>query len=209
MLEFSLGPSLEGLGNRRLSDLTALAMYYSNRGAQALLEGSVEAAVPWLETAVRLDPDWTGGWLNLGVARRRAGKPLAAERAYRAAIDADPRNYQAFHNLAALLRLRGEGQSASEILRLLDRRENRDPFIYLSLGDDSLESGRLEEARRYYRRALWLAPEDSEPRAAMGLLALAEGHPKRARRWLDRALRDGDGTTRTLRLAERLGSSDG
>ncbi|MDX1503068.1 MAG: hypothetical protein R3325_11980 [Thermoanaerobaculia bacterium] len=206
-LEFDIGPPVESAQSEELSDLTALAMYYSNRGAGELLAGSAEKAREWLDVAVRLDPAWSQAWLNLGVARRRSGDLAGAEEAYREAIEADARNYQAYHNLVGLLRLQGEGVAAREVLRLLDRRDNRDPFIYLSLGDESLAARRLREAERYYQRAHRLAPTEGETRAALGLLAFHQGRPRRALRWWERS-RPAEGEPRGPRarqLAALLG----
>ena len=210
-LEFDIGPPIASVDSRVLPDLSALAMFYSNRGAERLLAGAPSQGLPLLETAVRLDPGWSQAWLNLGVARRRTGDLSGAEAAYRAAIEADPSNYQAYHNLAGLLRLAGEGGAAREILRLLDRRDNRDPFIYLSLGDVSLDGGRLREADRFYSRAHRLAPDEGETRAARGLLAVARQRDKRARAWLDRALQSPERSRgrRVQRLAEQLGVAVG
>jgi len=82
VLEFGVVPEEERYGTaRRVSDLTALAMFYSNRGAEALLQGDTAAALEWLETGVRLDPSWSHGWLNLGVGLRRTGDLDGAEQA--------------------------------------------------------------------------------------------------------------------------------
>ena len=47
----------------------------------------------------------------------------------------------------------------------------------------------MEDAERYYRRVMYLAPESAEARAAMGQVRLASGQPKRAKKWLKRAQR--------------------
>ncbi len=205
VLEFAPGPRLSTSSTRRLSELTALAMHYSNRGAETLLAGRLEEALEWLEIAALLDPSWSHALLNLGVARRRGGDLEGAEQAYREATAADPGNFEAYHNLALLLRLRGERDASREVLRLLDRRDNRDPFIFLALGDDSLEVGRSEEAKRFYRRAAGLDPRAAAPRASLGLAALAEGRRDRARRWLERAVRRDPEDDRVVRLRRELG----
>ena len=205
VLEFALGPPLASRGSRVLSDIRAQSMYYSNRGAERLLDGDVEGARGWLETAVQLDPLWAQAWLNLGVARRRSGDLAGAEEAYLRALDANPGQPQAYHNLYSLLRLRGQRDAASEILGVLNKRSNRDPFISLSLGDASLEDGQQREARRFYRRALNLAPELAETHAAMGLLALAMDDSAAAERWLSKAERRDPSSARTLQLRRQLG----
>jgi tetratricopeptide (TPR) repeat protein len=208
VLEFGVVPEEERYATaRRISDLTALAMFYSNRGAEALIAGDTKEALRWLEIGVVLDPTWSHGWLNLGVARRRAGDLAGAEIAYRRGIESNPDQLQLYSNLATLLRLRGDHDAASELLRLLDRRDNRNPFIYLSLGDTALREARLDEAGRFYRRALQLSRDNAESKAAMGLWELASDNPAKARVWLERAERIDAAAERVLRLRSQLSVS--
>ena len=204
LVQFSLVTDVDYSNARRIDDLAALALFYSNRGAEALRDGDAGAAVRWLEVAARLDEGEASAWTNLGVARRRLGQLEAAEAVYRQAIEIDPDHLPAYINLAGVLRLRGELDAAREIVRLLDRNDNRNPYAYLALGDASLEEDRLDDARRYYRRAVRLGRRDAEPRAAMGLWALSSGDADGARRWLRRARRIDQFEERTVQLAQRL-----
>jgi Flp pilus assembly protein TadD len=210
LLDFQEGENPEFKQIHAVSDLEAMAKYYSNRGAEMVREGKAREARQWLETAVRIAPSLAASWVNLGVARRRTGDLAGAERAYRTALEADPRTLSAYQNLAALLRLRGEEEEAIRLLASTERAGNRNPYSYLSLGDWNRESGRLEEARRCYRRALMLDGLKAEPYAAMGELELAGGKPDRARRWLRKAQKldpaDERAAELELRLAERQAS---
>ena len=207
LVEFTLSPEVDYGRAYEISDLTAMALFYSNRGAEALRSGDAGEAVRWLEVAVRLDESEASAWTNLGVARRRLGELDRAETVYRRAIDIDPEHLAAYLNLSSVLRLRGEQDAAREIVRLLDRAGNRNPYAYLALGDASLEEDRIDDAKRYYRRAVRLGRGDAEPRAAMGLWALRGGDEVKARRWLRRARRIDALDERTLRLEKRLTES--
>ena len=118
-----------------LSDLAALALFYSNQGAERIRDGSYEAALRLLDTATRLDPQLPDAWLNRGVALRRLGRPDEAEESYWRALEIDPGTTAAQQNLAALLATQGRTLQADELLALVDRRGNRNPFSYLALGD--------------------------------------------------------------------------
>ena len=203
-LEFRVGPDVDYRSARKISDLEALALYYSNRGAELLREGRAGEAREWLATSVRLDPQNPGSWVNLGVALRRTGILSRAEAAYRKAIEISPDFLMAYHNLARLLELRGREDAAWEVLRQLDRRGNRNPFAYLALGDASLTRGDLEQAGRFYRRAVRLADGNAEIEAAMGLWWLEEGRPNEARAWLERAQRLDPAHPRVRELETRL-----
>lgn len=89
---------------RRVSDLTAMAIFYSNRGAEELLESDLESALPWLRRAVEIAPWLPRAWVNLGVAERRAGDSDAAASAYRRALAIDPELEAALENLEVLER---------------------------------------------------------------------------------------------------------
>lgn len=187
VLEFDLGPEISYNLAYPISDLEALALYYSNRGAERLRQGRAEDALKELEIAVTLDPKSSQAWINLGVAHRRLGDLEGAEVAYLRAIEIEKGSPAAFHNMVVLLRLRGEEDAAGEVLAQLAKRRNRNPFTFLALGDLSLDEGRVDDAGRFYRRALRLAKFEAEPRAAMGQWALASGQRDKAATWLERA----------------------
>ncbi len=194
---------------RQISDLTAIAMFYSNRGAETLQEGRVLDAVSWLRTAVAIDPWLTPAWVNLGVGLRRAGDLSGAEDAYKHALVIDPRTSSAYQNLAALLQIQGRHQEAEGFIEVLQKTPNRNPYSYLSLGDISLRSGRLEEARRFYRRAVNLSRDDAEIFAALGQLAAATGDLRTARKMLKKAQKIDGENSRTLRLESMLTGGKG
>ena len=187
VLEFGAVEGLERKLSYPISDLEALARHYANLSAEALQSGDLQSAQSLARIATQLEPTLPEGWVNLGVSRRRSGDLAGAESAYMSASAADPDHLPAYLNLSALMQIEGREDVANEILGLLDRRDNRNPYVYLALGDASYYEARLSEADRYYRRATKLGPDLAEPRAARGLVALKFGNPKAARRWLKRA----------------------
>lgn len=208
ILEFTPNPPNRKRLVRQITDLTAAALHYSNRGGELLRLGKHEEALPWLKVSVALDPTLARGWVNLGVALRRSGDPAAAERAYRRALEEDADSVSGYQNLAALLRLRGQEEEATQLLVLSHKVGTRNPFSYLSLGDVSLSHGRLEEARQFYRKALRLYRGHAEPYAAMGQWALAAGHRLEAQRWLSKAASLDQANERVKVLASRLSGPD-
>ena len=189
----------------RISDLRAISLFYSNRGAEYLRQNRVEEAVWWLERAVVLDPEEPDSWVNLGVARRWSGNDELAEASYRRALEIDPETLSAYHNLASLYRRQGKEEAVEALLALTDRRDNRNPFTYLELGDLSLNQGDLEAAERFYRRALRLDRELAGAHAALGLVAVDDGRPRYAKRLLEKARRIDPGDPRVQRLGISLG----
>jgi len=189
---------------QRISDLTAIALFYSNRGAELLQGGDVAASRQALETAVAIDPELPTAWVNLGVTRRRSGDAAGAEAAYRRALELDPGQVSAYQNLATLMRVRGEREAAGELLAAIPKLGSRNPYSYLHLGDWAMGRGDYEQAARWYRKALRLRRDAPEPRAALGSLALATGDRAAAERWLARARRLDPDAPRVRALAGKL-----
>ena len=204
ILEFTNAPKADYRHVRRLADLTAIALYHSNHGAELLRSGHLDGSLPWLRKAVAIDPELGDGWIDLGVGLRRAGDLEGAEAAYRRALEVNPQGAAAYQNLAVLLRLRGQAREADDLMALSTRASGQNPFSYLALGDLSLSHGRLDEARRFYRRAMWLNRDDAEPYAALGLAALAGGDRREAEKWLRKASARDKGNGRVRRLESGL-----
>jgi Flp pilus assembly protein TadD len=190
---------------RRVSDRTAIALYYSNRGAELLRSGDESGALAWLRKAIVIDPELARGRINYGVALRRSGDLAGAEAAYRKALEEDPGAVAAYQNLAALLYAAGRRSEADELMTLSSKLDNRNPFNFLALGDVALSHGRTEEARRFYRKAQRLEGAEAESAAALGQLELATGNPREARRWLRKAAGRDSENDRVQRLAAQLG----
>jgi Flp pilus assembly protein TadD len=209
ILDFSAAPQANYRRVHRISDLTAVALFHTNRGGELLRLGKHEEALPWLQRAVAIDPELSGAWINYGVAQRRSGNGAAAEAAYRKALEVDPNAVSAYQNLAALLRHQGKKQESEDLLALSSKLGSRNPFIYLSLGDLSLIHGRIDEARRYYKRALRLYRDSAEPYAAMGIVALAAGDSGEATRWMRKAVAIDQENQRVKTLVARLSGGNG
>ena len=176
----------------KISDLTAISMFHSNRGAEALQMGKVDEALVWLRLAVEIDPDLPNAWVNYGVGLRRQGDHRRAEEAYRRALALDPRTYSAYQNLASLLRIEKRLEEARAYEEMLVTSPSRNPYTYITLGDLSRIGGRVEEAEKLYRRAIRLNANDAAAYAALGELAVSSGNYRRARKMLKKAQRAED-----------------
>lgn len=188
----------------RIPDRTAIALYYSNRGAELLQAGDPRQGREALETAVKIDDELPTAWVNLGVVRRRSGDAAGAEAAYRRALDLDPGQVSAYQNLATLMRVRGETAAAAELLAAIPKIGSRNPYSYLHLGDWAMGRGEYEQAARWYRKALRMQRDAPQPPAALGKLALVRGDRAAAERWFARARRLDPEDPRVRELAGKL-----
>lgn len=204
VLEFTLGPEVDYKSVRPVSDLSAVALFYSNRGAELLRAGDLEQARRMTEIAVAVDPELPIAWVNAGVTRRRDHDLDGAEAAYRRALELNPRAVSAYQNMASLMRVRGRPAEADRFLSVIPKLGSRNPYNYLSLGDLALSRGEMGDARRYYRKALRLYRDHPEPYAALARWALEAGDVRAAERWLERARRIDPDNRRIEELEGRL-----
>ncbi len=209
ILDFSADAEPEYRQVKRISDITAIALFHSNRGGELLRTGKHAEALPWLKKAVAIDPELAGAWINYGVAQRRNSDFAGAEASYRKALEVGPTAVSAYQNLAALLRHTGKPDEAQALMDLSSKLGSRNPYIYLSLGDLSLAHGRFEEARRFYKRAMRLYRDNAEPYAAMGIVSLVAGDEHEAQRWLRKAVAIDQENLRVKLLLSRLGGGQG
>jgi len=209
ILDFSDRPIRPYVETEEMSDRSALALHYSNLGAEAIRRGEIEPALESLRIATQIDPDLPDGWVNLGVALRRQGDLGAAEAAYRRAIALDAGQIAAVHNLTQLLERLGRTDDANALLDAAADESTRNPWAALGLGDLALRAGKLDEAEGFYRSAARNAAASPEPWAALGAWALASGDGDKARRYLDRAVKIEPTNARALRLLLQLESPSG
>ena len=138
MLDFAQRPVTAYRWVEPISDLTAVALYYSNRGAEELRDGRTDSGLELLRIAMRFDPELADAWINLGVAERRTGDLVAAESSYRRALEVDSSHCYRVSEPLGSARLIGREQEAEELLGFVDQAGNRNPFSYVALGDLSL-----------------------------------------------------------------------
>jgi Flp pilus assembly protein TadD len=204
VLEFDIGPELDYTSAEPLSDTEALALWYSNRGTEEMRAEKLDEAIEMFEIAITLAPHVAQPWLNLGVAYRRADRLDDAREASLKASELEPDSLSSYQNLAVIYRHAGDEDAASRLIGLLSERRNLNPFMLLALGDDSLRERRLEDARRFYQRALKMARSEAETHAAMGLWALYAGKRDRALDWLESATQIDPENDRVRRLRLRI-----
>jgi len=222
VLEFNLDPVLNYDYRRAepISDVTAIALYYTNRAAELIQARELETAIEAADTALELDPELAIAWVNRGVGLRRMGRWEEAEMSYAKALEHRPNFEPALQDLETVMRLQGRFDEAEQVAAHIRKLGTRNPFNLLRLGDDSLSRGHPADARIYYRRALRLMRESPEPYAALGLADLMRGDRAGAEKWLlrakavsleshrvralERQVRDGKGLTRSefVRLVE-------
>jgi tetratricopeptide (TPR) repeat protein len=135
---------------------TVLAMYYNNKGADALLQKDFTKAYAYFRAATKTDPEFDSTWTNLGFLYRLEGYYQSAEDSYQHAIDLNPENLTAWENLAFLYGYTNRPVAAKDINERLERKRFNNPYYHINLGDEEFEKENWDIALEHYRRALSL-----------------------------------------------------
>ena len=174
---------------RRIEDSEALALHYSNRGAESLVAQRPDIAVAWLDAAVALSEGAPEPWINRGVAQRQAGDLDAAIASYERALEIDPASVSAWRNLVSARAARGEEDAVRGLLASLVRESEPNPYTWLALGDTAMQLGEISSASRLYRRARQRSWGNPDVLYALARLAAARGEHERASVLKERAER--------------------
>ncbi len=172
-----------------ITDLQAMAHYYNNLGAEALMAEHDDEAYDWLRIAIALAPDFDKAINNLGVALLRRGRTGEAVGLLERGVGYYPDNVPLLTNTARALQQAGQPERAEELLARLDQVNQANPFFYVYRGDMALARGDQDAALEFMRRAY--RQDDDLPEVHIGLVRvyLALGRIEEARHHVERALR--------------------
>ncbi len=172
-----------------IDDLTAMAHYYNNLGAEALMREQVDVAEPYLKIANALAPDFHKAMNNLGIVLMRNGRVPETIALYERGLSLHPDNVPLLNNLA---RAYQEGGRQEEAMALLDRMEAlnaTNPFIFVYRGELALSQDDTEAALDFMRQALRVDSEIPEVHLGLAKVFIARGNLDRARHHVERALK--------------------
>lgn len=182
---------------RLLSDATARAQYYSNKGVEALSAKDLPKSLALLRKAVSIDPDIAYAWSNLGVAYSRLERYEEAESAYKNALRIEDDSLTAMVNLASLYHRTQRPKKAQKFLKKVQRYREKNPFYHYSLGESAYDAGRFEEAIKHFRDAIKRKSKQHEFYFALakaytrlGRYDRAEKNLKKARKWAEESNSD-------------------
>lgn len=170
-----------------IDDMEAMALFYNNLGAEAVVDLKPEIAIDHLRKSLALNPKNADSWNNMGAALRRAGRPKLAEFAYFQALEIDAFNYSALSNLAQFYEIEGRSDEAEEITVRVDRYRRRNPYFHYFAAGVFFEDGQLEKAKSLLANAISLKRDEPEFYEAAARIAKVQDQPMEADRLLARA----------------------
>lgn len=146
----------ESFPRRVITKSTVLAMFYNNKGGQALVDEKYDIAYQYFKAATLADRDFSAAWGNLAVLYRLTNNLEIAEKVYRYAIDVNPDNLTALTNLALLLRSQEYYVEANEIEKKLLHKRIKNPYYHAVLADEAYYKQDYKQALAHYKKAIKL-----------------------------------------------------
>ena len=141
-------------GRRKITEKQVLALFYSNKSIEALLDRDLPLAYVYTKRALEADPDSSIAWNNLGVLYARVDRQSFSTAAYERAIALDEKMYSAKSNLANSFRASGEEQQAELIEQEIESFRNQNPYYHSALAEGSIATGDFENARDHLQAAV-------------------------------------------------------
>lgn len=172
-----------------IDDVAAVAHYYNNLGAEALMAGDLAAARRLLTLTTQIAPGFDKGWNNLGVCLARGGELGQALATYQRGLEIDPGNLMILTNMARIYQEMGRAAEAAALLARIEGANTTNPFFFVYQGEMALARGETARALDYMVRALRLDTEAAEVHLGLVKVYLALGDQEKARHFLERALK--------------------
>jgi tetratricopeptide (TPR) repeat protein len=187
VVDFNVAEYKGNYATRTVSDSYAMALFYSNRGVEAMTDGRDEESLAYFRHSIDAYPDIAGPWVNLGVLYSRRGLAEHAESAYLHALSADARDRSALVNLVKLYGERGDDALADQYRERVRRYQQRNPYYHYSLASSAYKDRRPREAVELIDKAIRLKKDEHQFYYLRSLALYDLGDMDAARRDLARA----------------------
>lgn len=166
-----------------------LAMFYNNKGVDALFAGNHDVAYAYLRAALLEDPSLGMAIGNLGALYRATNHLPWAEKAYRAAVRMNAGSTVPLEGLARVLQDTGRHAEAERMLAELDSRRMNNPYYRYMQGEEAYDARRWNMAIRHFRKAIALKPRLDAAYFGLAKTFFQLGENGKAEAYLERAAR--------------------
>lgn len=162
LIDFDPYASRHYFTKKVISKERVTAMFYNNRGAQAIVNNEYDLAYAYFKKATQVDAEYSSAWANLGLLYRNVGRYDIAELAYKFAININENNHNAWNNLAILYSSTEKISQANAIYEYLYEVRLDNPFYYGLLGEEAFYRGDYEQSIVHYNKAKRMNPIEHE-----------------------------------------------
>jgi tetratricopeptide (TPR) repeat protein len=142
--------------------LETISELHSNLANACMVRGDLEFAASNYQAALRLAPQLTSCWCNLGNVHVQAGKPQEAIALYVQALKLNPGHWPSRTNLVQALMATQQYLLAKALLMELISERSQDAQIHKQLGKLYFELNEPESALECFRQAAVLNPGDGD-----------------------------------------------
>ncbi|MDG1732884.1 MAG: tetratricopeptide repeat protein [Thalassotalea sp.] len=162
LIDFDPYASRHYFTKKVISKERVTAMFYNNRGAQAIVNNEYDLAYAYFKKATQVDAEYSSAWANLGLLYKSVGHYSVAESAYKFAINLNQKNHNAWNNLAILYKSTEQMSQANAIYEYLDEVRLGNPFYHGLLGEEAFYRGDFEQSIVHYNKAKRMNPLEHE-----------------------------------------------
>lgn len=138
------------------------AYFYNNKGAEMLMQQEFEKAGAYLYNSLKLAPQDSSAWNNMGSLLKNLGHLEAAEKAYQQAINIRKENWAAWENLALIYAMTKREDEAQSIAKRVQKQRSDNPNYHLKQAEAYEEKSEFSLAISHYKKALRLSPRQHD-----------------------------------------------
>jgi Flp pilus assembly protein TadD len=158
-----------------VDDGVAFALFYNNRGVEAMRAGDTRQAFANFKLAITTSPRVAGAWVNLGALYSRQRLYESAKAAYEQALEIDPDERSAMTNLARVYTELGDEELAAAYRRRIRLYENLNPYYHYALAEGAYRDGNYEIALSEIKSAISRKRDDHRFYFLEGLIHYRRG----------------------------------
>jgi len=186
--------SISILGYDTISDRRAFAQYYNNIGSKHLAEGNPKDAYSYFIKAIKVDPNLSYAWSNLGVIYKRNNQLEAAEAAYLQGLSVtrgirDTSLLSIMNNLAHLYDAKGDMENAAFFKERVESFRNKNPYYQYAAGKAAYQDAFYEKSVGFFREAIRLKKDEHLFYYGLALAYLKSGNMKKAEASINQAIK--------------------
>lgn len=139
---------------KMLSDRHAKALYYNNVAMEYLTKEETADAFRYLIKALKMAPEESAIWSNLGVLYRLNDLPKYAEKAYQIALDYGKSTQSVLNNLSTLYDHIGNMEKAQYYAALAKRHQMKNPYYRYHRAQEAYAEGDYKTTLDHLRAAV-------------------------------------------------------
>ena len=200
-VKYLLIPFLQGqssnmfnmFSTRSISDNRAFSQYYNNIGSMHLAEGNPSEAFRYFVKAIKLDPELSFLWSNLGSVYNRNNQGDVAETVFLNALAINRErdklsSMTIMGNLARLYSRQGREEEAEIYEEQVRRFRDRNPYYHYSLGETAFNEEEYGQAIEHFLTAIDKKEDESQFYYVLALAYQQLGDIGEADKSMDKAI---------------------